>query len=127
MRCGQEAALIIFLLALRNWGDASTSCIVHKNQNKTKEKVTLKLLSLLSPPRVTPSDAEAVIARMRGTWLGATPLVVMFVLRMARCQDVPLVPGKTSSGFIFVVAVSLIHDADLLTLLHPRTFFCLTV
>lgn len=71
------------------------------------------VLPLLSPPRVTPSDAEAVSGRMRGTWSGATPLVVMLVLRMARCQDVPLVPGKTR--FFFVIAVSLIHDADLLS------------
>lgn len=81
--------------------------------------MTLKLvvLPLLSPPRVAPSDAEAVSARMRGTWSGATALVVLLVLGMARCQDVPLVPGKTSSGL--VIAVSLIRDSDLLTRLHP--------
>lgn len=85
--------------------------------------MTLKLvvLPLLSPPpRVAPSDAEAVSARMRGTWSGATALVVLLVLRTARCQDVPLVPGKTSSGLVIViVVVSLIRDSDLLTRLHP--------
>lgn len=83
--------------------------------------MTLKLvvLPLLSPARVAPSDAEAVSARMRGTWSGATALVVLLVLRMARCQDVPLVPGKTSSGLVIVIAVSLIRDSDLLTRLHP--------
>nr|XP_046245516.1 roundabout homolog 1 isoform X3 [Scatophagus argus] len=31
---------------------------------------------------------------MRGTWSGATPLLIMVLLRLARGQDVPLVPGS---------------------------------
>ncbi|XP_027136037.1 roundabout homolog 1 isoform X6 [Larimichthys crocea] len=31
---------------------------------------------------------------MRGTWSGATPLLIMVLLRLARGQEVPLVPGS---------------------------------
>ncbi|TMS07594.1 Roundabout-like protein 1 [Larimichthys crocea] len=41
---------------------------------------------------MTPSDARTVSIIMRGTWSGATPLLIMVLLRLARGQEVPLVP-----------------------------------
>ncbi|XP_044058651.1 roundabout homolog 1 isoform X7 [Siniperca chuatsi] len=39
-----------------------------------------------------PSDARTVSIIMHGTWSGATPLLIMVLLRLAQGQEVPLVP-----------------------------------
>ncbi|XP_044058649.1 roundabout homolog 1 isoform X5 [Siniperca chuatsi] len=41
-----------------------------------------------------PSDARTVSIIMHGTWSGATPLLIMVLLRLAQGQEVPLVPGS---------------------------------
>ncbi|TNN73013.1 hypothetical protein EYF80_016803 [Liparis tanakae] len=53
------------------------------------------LLTLLDTTRrhtLTPSDARTVSIIMRGMWSGATPLLIMVLLRLGHGQDVPLVP-----------------------------------
>ncbi|XP_036931106.1 roundabout homolog 1 isoform X6 [Acanthopagrus latus] len=42
--------------------------------------------------RLTASDARTVSIIMYGTWSGATPLLMMVLLRLAQSQEVPLVP-----------------------------------
>uniref|UniRef100_A0A3Q3EDK3 Roundabout, axon guidance receptor, homolog 1 (Drosophila) n=1 Tax=Labrus bergylta TaxID=56723 RepID=A0A3Q3EDK3_9LABR len=39
-----------------------------------------------------PSDARTVSIIMRGTWSGATPLLMMVLLRLAQAEEVPVVP-----------------------------------
>ncbi|KAM7399082.1 hypothetical protein PAMP_018375 [Pampus punctatissimus] len=44
--------------------------------------------------KLMPSDAWTVSSIMRGTWSGATPLFIMVLLKLAQCQEVPLVPAQ---------------------------------
>lgn len=58
-------------------------------------QAVLNGLIFISLRRLMPSDARTVSIVMRGTWSGATPLLIMVLLRLAQGQEVPLVPGKT--------------------------------
>lgn len=51
--------------------------------------------SSTSPLRLTPSDARTVSFIMPDTRSGATPLLIMALLRLLQAQEVPLIPGKT--------------------------------
>lgn len=50
--------------------------------------------------RLTPSDARTVSAIMPDARSGATPLLIMALLRLVQAQEVPLIPGKNL--FVFV-------------------------
>lgn len=52
--------------------------------------------------RLTPSDARTVSVIMPDMRSGATPLLIMALLRLLQAQEVHLIPGRRRFPFIFV-------------------------
>lgn len=78
----------------------------------------------LSFLRLTPSDARTVSIIMRGTWSGATPLLIVVLLGLAQGQDVPLVPGKTRDPALRSSSRLLASDGASVVRLASRDSVC---
>lgn len=64
------------------------------SSNTINPNLFVIFFSSTSPLRLTPSDARTVSLIMPDTRSGATPLLIMALLRLLQAQEVPLLPGK---------------------------------
>lgn len=104
MYCGHAVAVIVFSCTLAFHCNLCDKLNIHyslffllpgERREIQHTNILLNVSCFCFSHRLTPSDARTVSVVMHGTWSGATPLLIMVLLRLAQGQEVPLVPGKT--------------------------------